>query len=146
MFNDYSSKMRYIYYFLLVFTFAACSSSSAAENRLNDIEKVEVYYYGWNVMTRARLDLKAVREGRKIAYTIYSQDEITAFTKWLKIDKLRTLDHPEPEDPRLVIDLIDKKGNVISYYASYFSLLNETSSALRPIDEVFRKRFSFSSE
>jgi hypothetical protein len=136
-------KPKELFFFLLLLFWTDTSLCVAAELGRDTIVMVDIYYYGWDVMTRARLELDDVRKGNKIKTTIYSSDEIASFIDWLNLDDMKKVGNPRPEDPRLVIDFIDEEQNRYSYYASRFSLLNENSTIRRPIDDTFRKRFTF---
>jgi hypothetical protein len=108
-------------------------------------ERVEIYYVRWNVLTREKLSLDDVRRRAYISTKIVEAEELAAFANWLKIDKMRHLnsDHPMTEDPRLVIDFFDKQGKKTTFFSGGFHLLSEDGLNWRPIDNRFKKKFTF---
>jgi len=115
---------------------------------LANIAKVEIYYYGWDVLTRSRISLDTIRKNPKIATVIHDKFEISEFVRWLRISDMsqqpdRLSGMSATEDPRLVIDFFDLKNRRVTYYASRFRFLSEDSRKSRPIDDTFRRRFTF---
>lgn len=103
--------------------------------------RAEIYYYGWDLLTRYALSPEDVRMRHKIKIIIIEQDEVTKFIKWLRINELKSVSKPEKEDARLVIDLFKSNGVRETYYASRFSLLSEDSLRKRSIDDSFKDMF-----
>jgi hypothetical protein len=115
------------------------NSSFAEDSRFS---RAEIYYYGWNVMTRARLSLADVRKNPRIATTITDAAEATGLAGLLDLSAPSS-GNRELRDPRLVIDLWSKAGARTTYFSDGISLCAEDGSACRPIDENFRRRFTF---
>ena len=109
--------------------------------------RAEIYYFSWESLTRSRLSLESIREFPHIKTVILDSYELRSFVRWLKLDELKNIGSAEKkyyeEDPRLVIDLFRPDGTRITYYASLANLLSEDSKKKRPINGIFRKRFSF---
>lgn len=106
--------------------------------------RAEIYYYGWDVLTRSRLSLAMVRENSKIQISIRDPSEVGCFVNWLQLDKMKdAATKTLPEDPRLVIDLFRSDRSAVTYYASRFNLLSEDSKRKRAIDESFRQKFIY---
>ena len=128
------------------------SSSSKSTNLLahNDRQlslerysKVDVYYYGWDVETRSRLPINAVRSSSRIQLSILNSNEIARFADWLELGKMKQVADAGVGDPRLVIDFYDEEGGRTTYYASFFRLYSEDSQISRQIDHSFRDKFHF---
>jgi hypothetical protein len=105
--------------------------------------KAEIYYYGWDVLTRQKLSSSDVRNGYKIYISITDSTEVAKLVKWLRLDELQSVTNNKAEDARLTIDLFKINGNRITYYASRFNLLTENASAKRSINKEFRDKFHF---
>lgn len=134
----------------LIFVVIATAPSLQADSTpfFVNIARVQIYYYGWDVLTRSRISLDAVRQNPKITTIIQDKFEIVELVRWLRISNMNqhrdsssgTL---EAEDPRLVIDFFDSENKRITYYARRFRLLSEDAKNSRPIDDEFRRRFTF---
>ena len=132
---------------ILMFSVATTYADMAGP-KMEQFTRIEIYYYGWDVLTRSRLSLDTIRRNSKIHITILDQYEMGQFAKWARFDEMEDVDVPHGvvvgEDPRLVIDLYEHDGKRVTYYASKFNLLSEDSKKRRRIDERFRRKFSFS--
>ncbi len=117
------------------------SRSSSSGNGDNIFVRAEIYYYGWDVLTRYALSPEDVRKRHKIKIFIVDKDEVAKFVKWLRLDKMQSISRPEGEDARLVVDLFKTNGVRESYYASRFNLISEDSLRKRHIDEIFKNMF-----
>lgn len=128
---------------LMLYVPYAFSADCQTESRFT---QAEIYYYGWDVLTRSRLSLTMVRENPEIQISIRDRFEVDCFVNWLQLDKLKenpTNAPTDAEDPRLVIDLFRSDNTRLTYYASRFNLASEDSRKKRPIDESFRNKFIF---
>lgn len=108
--------------------------------------KADIYYYGWNVLTRGRLSLDEVRLNARSATRIFDDKETASLKRWLDLGKM-TAAAPGKEisgDPRLVIDFFEENGRRHTYYSDGRLLLSEDGAAWREIDAGFRRRFTFS--
>jgi len=104
--------------------------------------KAEIFYYGWNVLTRARLSLEDVRAHATIKTTIGDAAEAGNLAVWLNLPALITA-KPDARDPRLVIDFWSQAGKRSTYYSDGLWLCSEEGSACRAVDDRFRQRFTF---
>ena len=124
-----------------------CFTARAANDLADQYIRAEVYYYGWDVLTRSKLSLDMVRKTPQIKIIIYDSFEVSRFTSWLRLDDMKSRNEPpttdQSEDPRLVIDLFKADSRHVTYYASRFNLLSEDSRKRRPIDDTFRQKFIF---
>lgn len=106
-----------------------------------------IYYFGWDVLTRTRLELEDVRRSPKIKIIVFDKYEIDRLIDFLGVEDLKKVQSPEKakyaNDPRLVVDLYDSGGVSATYYASRTSLLTADSTFARDIDELFRHKFTF---
>jgi hypothetical protein len=120
-----------------------CPSDGTSEVTTVPYTKAEIYYYGWDVLTRGRLSLDTVRTEFRTKTEIRDPAEVARLVRWLRLERMETSTDLQPEDPRLVIDLRAADGAVSTYYASVFNLLSEDSRKKRKIDQAFRNRFDF---
>lgn len=122
---------------------AAPGSSCRVEHKY---VRAEIYYYGWDILTRSQLSLAMIRENPVIHISIRDRLEVDCFVQWLGLDQLEGQGSTAPkdsEDPRLVIDLFRPDETRTTYFASRFNLVSEKSGKKRPIDESFRQKFTF---
>jgi hypothetical protein len=107
--------------------------------------KAEIYFYGWNILTRGKLALDDVRRNPRIKTNISDPYETIAFWRWLRTEKMSlTKGQAEKnENPRLVIDFWDSQGNRTTYYSGGRHLLSEDGAQWRVVDAEFTRRFSF---
>ena len=109
--------------------------------------KAEIYYYGWDILTRTKLSLEFIRQYPKIKTSIIDPFETNSLVEWLMLDRMSVASHdrgvPEPEDPRLVIDIYEVNGKRATFFASRFNLFSEDSKKRRAIDDSFREKFRF---
>jgi hypothetical protein len=108
--------------------------------------KAEIYYYGWDVLTRGRLSLEQVRTNPRIKTVILNRHEVTSFLRTLEIDKMtKSKDgRAESGDPRLVVDFWDWQGARRTYYSDGALLYSEDGLQWRKIGRDFRQSFTFS--
>lgn len=117
--------------------------SSGTQGAMEQYIRAEISYYGWDVLTRSRTSLNAVREASRIKIVIYDSPEIARFVKWLYLEDMKDASDVRPEDPRLVIDLFQSNNQRTTFYASRFNLISEDNKRKRSIDESFREKFRF---
>jgi hypothetical protein len=101
-------------------------------------KRAEIRLLDWNVQTFRRVDPSDIKGGDRRVFT----EDAQAFVESLSLDKLAAAKDKNPEDARLVIELTNEKGKVVTYYASRANLCSLDNSLKRPIDEAFRKRFT----
>lgn len=103
-------------------------------------QRAEVYYLEWDVATRGSLTPEQVRKFAAMAGDkVIFRNEAPAVARLLETGKLLRAKNQQPEDARVVIDLIDDTMHRHTYYASRFNLCSADSKYKRPIDESFRK-------
>jgi hypothetical protein len=107
--------------------------------------KAEIYYYGWDVMTRGRLSLDDVRRNPMIRTTISYSHEALTLARWLSLESMAQSEGKEARsgDPRLVIDFWNQEGIRTTYYSDGALLISEDGTVWRKIDREFRQRFTF---
>jgi hypothetical protein len=142
-----NSSIKNILLFVSSLWLACCPSARATNDVADQYIRAEVYYYGWDVLTRSKLSLDMVRQSPQIKIIIYDSFEVSRFISWLRLDDMRGRNEPsttdQSEDPRLVIDLFKADRQHVTYYASRFNLFSEDSRKRRPIDDAFRQKFLF---
>jgi len=120
---------------------AACTSQATEAQ----FAKAEVYYYGWNVTTRGRLSLDAVRARPRIKTEVYSPMEVREIVLFLQLDQMKSSSAAAriTGDPRLVLDFWDAEGRRTTYYSDGIRLIAEDGSRSRMVTAAFRQRFTF---
>ena len=122
---------------VLLATLAACQPASVA----SPYAKARVFFLGWDLMTRHRLSPEDVRRlAPSPPFSTTDASEINALVLRLRPEAL-VPDDGANEDARLVVDLVLKNGQEVTYFASYFSLVAPAIHQKHPIDDAFRSRF-----
>jgi hypothetical protein len=121
---------------ILVLCCLSCGQLLAAQSFV----RAELYFIDWSVLTRASLSPEQVRRHPYISMRIEQQDRVSGLLKWLDIDALSPSTADDgPGDARLVVDLFDREGHRVTFYADRFSLMSEDGSRRRAIDRSFRE-------
>ncbi len=102
--------------------------------------RADAYFIPWEVETRAALTPERVRQLANFKHTF--TDNAPAVAQLLELTKLKPAKNGQPEDARLVIDLIDDTGQRHTFYASQFNFYSADSKQKRAIDEPFRQRLT----
>jgi len=127
--------------------YGQCNSINHNNESSSTYSRVEIFYYGWDILVRSKLSLDNVRDNAKIKIIISDSYEIENFIKWARLNELQEIIDSKNEimddDPRLVIDMFDSENKRITYYASRFRILTEDSTKWRKIDDEFKKKFHF---
>lgn len=138
-------KMIATAYLFLVLAFPVWAEDKTSRD--TKYVKAEIYYYGWDILTRNRLSLEFIRQYPKIKTSIIGPFETNSLVEWLISDGMSVASRDrgvtEPEDPRLVIDIYEVNGKRVTFYASRFNLFSEDSKKRRAIDDTFREKFRF---
>jgi hypothetical protein len=108
-----------------------------------EVERVTIYYYDWDVLTRVAMTAKDVRDRFYVRVDIVNSGEAVKFRDRLLAVKMTDSKEAVGVDVRLVIDLHLPNGKVSSFYASQFRLYSSDGTRSAPIDEEFKRKFRF---
>jgi hypothetical protein len=128
----------------LIFICIVVNNSQAEINKEDDLMKykrIDIYFVGWDIMTRIPLTIEDVRRMKRIFISINDPSYVTNFISWLKIDTFKARKEEYVEDPRLVIDLITANGDRHVFYANKIHLFSLKSNKYREVNEEFLKKF-----
>jgi hypothetical protein len=139
----FESKMRVSRLTFLVLLLTFLPLFSFAEEQ--EFVKADIYYYGWNVLTRGKLSLDDVRKNKRTSTNILDRNETMAFLDWLRLGTMKRSSDgsTRSEDPRLVIDFWDVHGNRTTYYSGGNLILSEDGGLWRVVDREFTGKFGF---
>jgi hypothetical protein len=127
---------------LLAVLIAPIASLGAEEEDDARLVEATVYFYGWEMETRARLTLEQVRKSSRMTTTILDEGLATRFGELLRLrEMVARTDEVVNADPRLVIDMRRRDGKMETYFASWSHLFSADGRRLRKIDARFRARF-----
>ena len=101
--------------------------------------RADLFFMSWETRTRARQTPADVRRHPQVAVTTDDPECLDALLAALRLDALvKARRGAGPGDARLVVDLRDEHGALVTYYADWFELMSEDGLLRRPIDETFR--------
>lgn len=128
---------------LLAITSVALASAggSADESARWPYTGVKAYLVGWDVRTRVPLTAEDVVRSHAIFFEIRDAALASSFVEWLDIGALRLRDTHEPGNARLVIELQERGGGTLLYYADRDHLYSGDSTHWRETGSEFRTRF-----
>ena len=126
---------RLLGFALAVLMAAGCRSEPVA----SPYATATVFFLGWDLESRQSLTPKDVRRGAS-PFSTTDASEINKLVAHLRLDSL-VPDDGTREDARLVVDLVLKNGQEVTYFASYFSLVAPATHQKHAIDDAFRSRF-----
>jgi hypothetical protein len=106
------------------------------------IKEVKIYHVPWDVLTFVAMLAEDVRKTAPFKIQISDATYAERFARSLAQEKMSEGDRLPVSDIRLVIDITDEDGSVVSFCASRFELGAQKSGKKRTIDDAFRARFT----
>ncbi len=106
------------------------------------VRSIKIYHVPWDVMTFVDMSADSVRKNASFIYEITDAAYAEKFLSALETEKFADGDRQPVSDLRLVIDVSNADGSVVTIVASRFEVGAQKSGKKRPIDEAFRARFS----
>jgi hypothetical protein len=117
-------------------------SNSMAAIDYDNVDIINIYYFGWNTQTRSRLQAEDVRR-YPIVEIVIKRIGIGYFLDWWNSLELTEGEFSAMPDVRLVIDVRLKNGRVITLIADRFRIYDIENQKAWKINDEFRNKFGF---
>jgi hypothetical protein len=117
-------------------------SNSMAAIDYDNVDIINIYYFGWNTQTRSRLQADDVRR-YPIVEIVIKRIGVGYFLDWWNSLELTEGEFAATPDVRLVIDVRLKNGRVITLIADRFRIYDIENQKAWKINDEFRNKFGF---
>lgn len=102
-----------------------------------------MYFIRWDTLTRTRLSPSDVRQKHQIYIEVNERALVTQIVSALNERPFKNRGTKEPEEARLVIDLVQETGEIDSFYANQSHLITSDSERYQEYDTRFDDVFDF---
>jgi hypothetical protein len=129
---------------LVLITFFLCFSDYAVARKSGNMEVV-IYHVDWELRTRSNLSVDYVRQRYTTKIHLRSATDVQGFIDSLHIERMESYQEEfslEDVDIRLVVDFVNADGDVKTFYASRFLLIDKDNKKKFNIDQKFRDKLS----
>lgn len=133
--------MKLVLIILAVLLLSAASQARGSELAGIQFKEARAYFVGWSLLTRVPLGIDDVIEMKRIYIEVNDPGLTAVFVEWLRLSDMKKRKNKDPGDARLVIELIEETGDVITLYSDGSQLFSADSSRSKPVDEAFLDRF-----
>ena len=122
-----------------VSNFVLSKENTIQNMRQEDYKQIRMYFVGWDILTRTKLSPDDVRRMRNVYIEVNDKGRISNIVNKIFDVEFTTFKYNEPEDARLVIELVKSDGKVEAFYANKTDLLTIDSKKYRTFGNHFNE-------
>jgi len=108
-----------------------------------EYKQVKMYFIRWDTLTRTRLSPSDVRQKHQVYIEVNDRALVAQIVNVLNERPFKNRGTKEPEEARLVIDLVRETGEIDSFYANQSHLITSDSERYQEYGTRFADVFDF---
>lgn len=108
----------------------------------NQFSQIKIYFIDWNIRTMTRMSPENIKRMRHVYMEVNEKKLVAKFVNYIFSLHFTDRKTGQPEEARMVIELLHDDGKVELFYANKYHLLNEASTKSINIDMKFIKKLS----
>lgn len=122
---------------------AAAANQGTEQQMTQDYKQINLYFVRWEIVTRTSLSPDDVRRMRHVYAEVTDKALISDLVTAIGATKFATRPSTEPEEARLVIELVRSNGQLDVYYANGQRLLTFDSTKAAPLSQRLMTALNF---